>query len=293
MIIEKESEIKVLRNFYDRPFYYFSIAKISERTKISRTWIYRVLKKFENFGILIESGKKYKLDFSNIFCKRLKLFFDSDYLNSLSKDVKRDVFNIANKIVFEMNPESIVLVGSAALQKMRRDSDIDFLVIGKNGREKIPQFENINVILLSEREFEVQYMKGDDFVVSALAFGKIIHDNGAFIKFFENPLPIFSQELIQEKIKYCEKVEERIYALLRLDATGARNELLYLALQVARIILLKNRIIPETKYDIASQVRVFDRDIAKIIKDLLEMKKTKIKTEEMLDYTKKCMSVIK
>ena len=42
MIIEKESEIKVLRNFYNSPFDYFSVAEISKRTNISRNWIFPI-----------------------------------------------------------------------------------------------------------------------------------------------------------------------------------------------------------------------------------------------------------
>lgn len=286
MILEKESEIRVLRAFYDEPFDYFSVAEISEKAKISRNWSYKVIDKFEKSGILMTFGKKYKLNFSNVFCKRLKLLFDSDYLNSLNDDVKRDVFNMANKMLFEINPQSIVLVGSAAVQKMKKGSDIDFLVIGEN-REKVPMFVNSNIVLLSYREFKERYAKGDDFVISALVFGKIIHDDTTFIKFFESPLPIFSEELIQEKIRYCEKLEDRVYALLRTDVDEARNELLYLALQAARIILLRNRIIPKTKHDIAPRVSEFDSELAKIIRKLL--REEKVKTDEVLDYTKRCM----
>lgn len=291
MILEKESEIKVLRNFCDGPFGYFSIAEISERTKISRNWIYKIIGKFERFNILSKSGKKYKLDFSNLFCKRLKLLFNAEYLSSLNQEIKNKVFAIANKITFETDPKSLILVGSVALQKMRKESDIDFLVIGDVTKEKIPHFENCNVVLLSEKEFKEKYLKGDDFVISALLFGKIISDKNFFIRFFENPLPIFSQEIIQEKIKYCEKLEERIYVLLKSDEKKAREELLYLALQVGRIILLRNKIIPKTKYDLAEQVKSFDRRISRLIKKLLE--KRKLEREEILNDIKVCMETIR
>jgi predicted nucleotidyltransferase len=289
MIIEKESEIKVLRNFCDNSFDYFSIAEISEKTKVSRNWIYKIINKFEKFNILEKSGKKYKLDFTNLFCKRLKLLFDSEYLNSLDLKIKNKILNIANKIIFEINPESIVLVGSVALNKQKKESDVDFLVISEN--KKIPYFEDCNVILLNLQELKEKYLKGDDFIISALLFGKIIYDNNIFIKFFESLLPFFSQELVQEKIKYCERLEERIYVLLKTDEKKAGEELLYLVLQVARIILLKNKIVPKTKYDIAEQVKQFNKNIANIIKELL--KKKKVNKEKMLDYIKVCMNVIR
>lgn len=288
MIIEKESEIRILRNFYGNPFNYFSIAEISKEAKISRNWIYKVVNKFEKYRILENSGKKYKLDFSNLFCKRLKLLFDSEYLNLLDKEIKDAVTSIANKIIFEISPKSVILAGSVALQKQKKGSDIDFLVIGEN--KKIPHFENCNIILLNEKELKEKYLKGDDFIISALLFGKIIYDNNLFIKFFESPLPIFSQEIIQEKIKYCEKLEERIYTLLKTDEKKAREELLYLSLQAARIILLKNKIAPKTKHDIGGQVRQFDKKIAGIIKEL--SKKKGASKEKMLGYIKLCIGAV-
>ncbi|TRZ55185.1 nucleotidyltransferase domain-containing protein [archaeon] len=285
MIIEKESDIRVLRNFCNNPFDYFSIAEISGRTGISRNWIYTVINKFEKNLILSKSGKKHKLNFSNIFCKKLKLLLDSEY--AILSPKKERIMDIANKILFEISPKSIVLVGSVAVQKMKEKSDIDFLVIGKTKKNKVPYFENTNIVTLSEKEFEEKYAKGDDFVISALIFGKIIHDTGFFIRFLENPLPIFSQELIQEKIKYCEILEERVYSLLKTDGEQAKEELLYLALQAARIVLLKNGIMPGTKHDIAAQVSGFDKEMEKIIKKLLEQEK--ISKRKMLDYIKNCM----
>jgi predicted nucleotidyltransferase len=288
MIIEKESEIKVLRIFYNEPFNYLSIAEVSEKSVVSRNWVYKIIGKFEKFEILDKSGKKYKLNFSNTFCKRLKLLFDSEFLNSLDKNIRNRILDITNKLHFEIKPESIILVGSTALNEQKKGSDIDFLIIGN--KKETPYFSNCNIIILNEKEFGEKYIKGDDFIISALLFGKIIRDNNLFISFFENPLPIFSQEIIQEKIKYCEKLEERIYTLLRTDESKAKEELLYLALQVARIILLRNRIAPKAKYDIAEQLKVFNKEMAHIIKELLKEKK--ITKEKMLEYLKVCIRVL-
>lgn len=288
MIIEEKSEIKVLRNFCNNPFEYFSIAEICKKIKISRNWIYKIMSKFEQFEILEKSEKRYKLDFSQLFCKRLKLLFDAEYLSSLDKKLKNSVFGIIHKIIFEINPQSIVLVGSVALNEQRRESDIDFLVIAE--KKEIPYFENCNIVLLNEKEFKEKYLKGDDFIISALSFGKILYDTNIFIKFFENPLPVFSQELIQEKIKYCEKLEERIYTLLKTDREKAQEELLYIALQTARIILLKNRIVPKTKYEVGEQVAPFDTKLAEMIENLL--KREGLTEEKMFRYIGLCMERI-
>jgi predicted nucleotidyltransferase len=288
MIIEEKSEIKVLRNFYNDPFSYFSIAEMSKNAEISRNWMYKIIGKFENFGILEKSGKRYKLDFSHLFCKRLKLLFDAEYVGMLNETAKNTIFDIVHKIIFEINPKSIVLVGSIARNEQKEESDIDFLVIAE--KKEIPYFENCNIVLLGEKEFKEKYLKGDDFIISGLLFGKIIYDNNVFIKFFENPLPIFSQDIIQEKIKYCERLEERIYTLLKTDQDKAQEELLYLALQTARIILLKHKIVPKTKYEVGKQVAQFDKKLAELIMEML--KKKELTIEKMLDYIGICMESI-
>jgi len=95
---------------------------------------------------------------------------------------------------------------------------------------------------------------------------------------------------IQEKIKYCEKLEERIYTLLKTDQEKAQEELLYLALQTARIILLKNRVVPKTKYEIGEQVTPFDKKLAETIENLL--KKKELTEEKMLEYVGLCIERI-
>lgn len=134
---------------------------------------------------------------------------------------------------------------------------------------------------MTEDELKDKYLKGDDFIISALLFGKIIMDKDIFIKFFEKPLPILSEELIQEKIKYCERLEERIYALLKSDVETANDELLHLILQFARIILIRNRIIPKTKHDIAVQIKPFNKKIAEMIDELF---KNKLDKKRILEY---------
>jgi len=289
MIIEKESEVRVLRRLCESPFEYFSVAAVSEKAGISRNWAYRIIGKFEKSGILERSGSKVKLDFSNLFCRRLKLLFDSEYLLSLDSDTKSRISGISDRIVFEMKPESIVLVGSAASGKQRKESDLDFLVIGDIKR--IPHFENCNMVPLSVQEAKEKYMKGDDFMISALLFGKVVHDSGVFMRLFESPLPAFSAESVQEKIRYCEALVERIYSLLKSDERQAEKELLYLALQTARIVLLKRRAAPKTKYDISGQVKPFNKELAGIIEELL--KGRRLAKEKIIAYTKACMGVVR
>jgi len=287
MIVKTEAELNVARAFCSEPFHYFSISKIAEKAGISRTWAYKVLNKFRKFNMLVEERKSYRFNFSNIICKRLKLFFDSEFITS-SKLGER-IVSIAERIIYECKPASIVLIGSVAVGKERETSDMDFLVI--TGKKHVPLLkEDVNVILMSRSEFERKYLKGDDFIVSSLSFGKIVYDEEYFIKFYERPLPVFSSEVIQEKIDYCRKLRNRIVHLARSDVDSAKEELLNLALQCARIILLRNGIIPPTKHEIAHSIRKYNSDIAKILDNL--MKNRKIDRKRIVEYLRVCEEII-
>ncbi len=296
MIIETEADLKVLRAFCDHAFRHFSVTGLSEKTGISKNWVYRITNKLERYKLLEKSGKSYKLDFSSQLCKRLKLLFDAEYVELLDRPTKEAVTNAAGRMDYELQPLSIVLVGSVATAGQTPKSDLDFLVIVHDGDKKrpIPKLENCNVAVFSENEIKDKYLKGDDFVISALSFGKVLLDNkGAFMNFFENPLPVFSSELIQEKIRYCETLEERVYSLLKMgDEDRAREELLYLVLQAARIVLLRNRTIPGTKSDIAGQVGPFNKELARALKILLSGPR-KLKKAEILEYAELGMKAIR
>ncbi len=255
-----------------------------EKPKFQEHGLTRFLNKFKKFNMLIEDRKSYRFNFSSIICKRLKLFFDSEFI--MFSKLKDKIVNIAERIIYECKPVSLVLIGSVAVRKEKEASDIDFLVI--SNKKEVPLLkENVNIILMKKSEFEKKYLKGDDFIVSSLSFGKIIYDKEYLIKFYEKSLPVFSSEVIQEKIDYCKRLRNRIVHLARSDMNLAREELLNLALQCARIILLRSRIIPPTKHEIVSIVRKYDKSIAKVLDGLMRDKKiSREKCSNILEYVR-------
>lgn len=294
MIVETESDLNVLRAFCNRPFEYFSIYELSKEARISISWAYKIIHKLEHYGIVEKFGKKFKLDFSSLFCKRLKLILDSEYLVAVDLRMQNAISKATSKIEYELKPESIVLVGSVAASRQTQKSDLDFLVIADSDQKITFQIENCNLVILSKDEFKNKYLKGDDFVVSSLSFGRVVFDEGLFMKFFENSLPIFSQEVIQEKLKYCETLEGRVYSLLKIgDIEKAREELVYLLLQAARIILLRNRIIPRTKLDIPGQVKPHNKELASILDSLLKKDKKMSKAGDLLRYAETSMKAVR
>ncbi len=286
MITGSKAEIAVLRIFCTEPFRYFSVQELAKRVGISRSWIYKILEELERNEMLLKERKAYRLDYSNILCRRLKLMFDSEFV--LSLDIGKRVLRTVERVVYECSPDSVVLVGSVAAGKHVSESDVDFLVIAS--KKEIPLLGNVNVVVMDRTEFEREFMRGDDFIVSALSRGRIVYDKEYFVNFYSKPLPVFSIEVIQEKIEMCEKLRDRTYNLLRVDMERAREEALNLALQCARVILLKKGKIPGVKMEVADQVKNENRKLAKIIENL--MNGERVGKRDIVDYIRFCSELI-
>ena len=64
--------------------------------------------------MLIEDRKSYKFDFANMICRRLKLFFDSEFI--MCSKLKDKIINVAERIIYEC--KHAVLVGSVAVGRV-------------------------------------------------------------------------------------------------------------------------------------------------------------------------------
>jgi predicted nucleotidyltransferase len=278
MITGSKAEIAVLRVFCAEPFRYFSVQELAKRVKI--------LEELGRNEMLLKERKVYRLNYSNILCKRLKLLFDSEFV--LSLDIGKRILRMVERIVYECSPDSVVLVGSAAVGKHVGESDVDFLVIAS--KKEVPLLDNVNVVVMNRRELERKFMKGDDFIVSALSRGRVVYDKEDFINFYTKPLPVFSSEVIREKIETCEKLRDRAYNLLRVNAEKGSEEVLNLAIQCARVIPLKKGVIPGVKREIVKQIKSENKRLSEIIENL--MNGEKVEKGEVVDYLRFCSELI-
>lgn len=86
-MIIRNAETLILRTFCLEPFHSFSVAELASKTRVSRNWIYKLLDEFKAFNMLLEERKTYRLDFSNLLCRRIKTFFDARFIfNSPFRD---------------------------------------------------------------------------------------------------------------------------------------------------------------------------------------------------------------
>lgn len=252
MVIETKAEISFLRFFCRKPFDSYTVREISRQINLSRYWVYKITDKFRASG-LVGGTKNIKLNFSNFLVKKIKLMFDSEFVLELKE---KKIIELFNTLSLKLSYLSIILVGSWAIKEAGTNSDIDFLLLTER-KQELPFFENCNIIQLTREDFTERYRKGDDFVLDALLYGKILDDKNFFINFFEKPLPVYSQEIIEEKREALKKLKDRVYELMKLgDLKTAKEEVGKFLVQKERLGSLEKREIPKTKKEIINRRKI-------------------------------------
>lgn len=169
----------------------------------------------------------------------------------------------------------VVLVGSFAQGAATWRSDVDLLVLLKDGRPasiKVPfgvhlRFEDLD-------QFSHRLARGDDYVVAAVRFGKVLHDGLDSWKVVREQMKSASWPNWKDKIRPAER---RIRLGKMLMGTGdldaAAEEYLLGATQISRAILLRHGIYPFSRVKLPKQLISIGRaDLAGDIRILIEGK---------------------
>jgi len=276
MILENKSTIILLRHLCLNPFDSFSILELSKKLNISRNWLYKNIYYLNQYNILEEKNKRFKLNFRTLFIKKLKIAFDNEFIAELEKTHYNQILEIFNGLSYKMDYKSIILIGSFAVKEFTEKSDIDFLVVAKN-KEEPPLFSNCNIIQLTINEFNEKYSKGDDFIIDTLIHGKIMDDKNFFVNYFQKDLPLFSQEIIEERKEVIIKLKNRVYELLKQqELKMASEELKKLFIQKERLETIQKNKIPLTKQQMLKE----NKKLYKIIN------KKNFNKEEILNFLK-------
>jgi len=99
---------------------------------------------------------------------------------------EREINQIAARIVKNHNPERIILFGSFAWGKPRKDSDIDLLVVKKNIKSMRQAAEDIDrtlfdrrfamdILVYSPEHFKKRLELGDSFAKRIFDKGKLLY----------------------------------------------------------------------------------------------------------------------
>ena len=167
----------------------------------------------------------------------------------------------------------VVLIGSYAQGATTWRSDVDLLVLYRNARRpklKIP----FGVHLHSEKvdRFRRRLAQSDDYAISALRFGKVLHDR---LNVWESLRQEADGAKWPDWRDKMSQAERRISLGDKLLATGdidaATEEYLLGATQISRAILLRRGIYPLSRLELSTQLRaVGQRSLAADIQRLIE-----------------------
>ena len=119
-ILGKESSIKILKFFFEKPKQEFNETEVRKKTKLARATVNKWLKILLNYNLLTQTTKGkmkiYKANTEFVLTRQLKILLNIVKLLPHLRDTK----NV-----------QVYLYGSAARGEDMEDSDIDLLVVGK------------------------------------------------------------------------------------------------------------------------------------------------------------------
>lgn len=218
--------------------------------------IYNLLLKQDN---MFDSN----MDFTDPFIAAVKTSVD---WYKLKKSTDSLVYSEVERVYYSLmdNKEviSIVLVGSVARGLYNEASDIDFLVITENQEsinvkeDYLSPFRNINVVYRSKRQMLLSYKKGKEFFVWAIRYGLLLYDKNFWVQMYGWKLRKINKNEAEKKRTYVYKTVSEIYtSLINGDVAKTSPLIRKVAIQIARIILILNNIIPKSRPELALQIQ--------------------------------------
>jgi len=167
--------IRVIRFLYSSPNRYFSFLELEKYIGSGRESLVLALKKLEYSEMIYteqKNGKKYKLKLDHPLIERIKPLFDYEksFFQGIDPLKLNVLSNFENDCLKQLKGiDSIWLFGSVAKGKSKETSDIDLLVLTKNGKntplfktklekikEKYEERYKIQTILMDEDEFKAR-----------------------------------------------------------------------------------------------------------------------------------------
>lgn len=191
------------------------------KAKISVRTFYKHLKELLKAGVVQEFGNRYRLFLESPYVFRYKKWRDFDVLYDREEAVRNAVLNIRSDALASDGDNVLCfwLVGSAARGEMKRGSDLDFLAIVRSHSEYEPKEGSFKVqwVTMKRLEFVQKLREGNEFAVSALRQGLLLHDSGIAQKLYLSPVNKPSDSSLRERENVVEHFRRRLFEYLEFD----------------------------------------------------------------------------
>jgi DNA-binding transcriptional ArsR family regulator len=191
------------------------------KAKISVRTFYKHLKELLEAGVVQEFGNRYRISLELAYVFRYKKWRDLDVLYDREETVRNAVLNIRSDAL-SLDGDNILclwLVGSAARGEMKKESDLDFLAIVRSHSDYEPKEGSFKVqwVTMKRTEFTQKLREGDEFAVSALRQGLIIHDKGVAQKLYLSPINKPSDSSLRERESVVERFRKKLFEHLEFE----------------------------------------------------------------------------
>ena len=108
----------------------------------------------------------------------------------MNKETKKMIDGLLDKLIKEYRPERVILFGSYAWGKPKKESDLDLLIVKRSKKNRVKRFVEVKKLLfdpsrdtsvsplvLSPNEIEKRLQMGDDFIREILEKGKLLYSD--------------------------------------------------------------------------------------------------------------------
>lgn len=272
---------------------WFRWAKIQEMSRIfNNSWntISKAVSSLGKKGLITNERGIVKIKKDNPANYYFKFFIDqlriqnlNERLSSIISYTKSNAESVTHKNNLKFF--SLLVFGSVASGQDTPESDIDlFVIIEDPGREEKLEklksdiitkkhigFDNINIIIMSNKEFERGYLEADDLIISILSNNLLVKDDGFLQTFMERELFIPSHKTIFARIEELEKNKDKLLDLIKIGYLDElKKEFQKQLIKEARVELLSKRrgIVATTKEDVIKKIRSINNELYKEIKNI-------------------------
>lgn len=147
----------------------------------------------------------------------------------------------------------VVLIGSHAAGFATPASDVDLLVLTEAPRKGLRFPPHAHVHIQTIARFKDRLVSGDDFAISTVRFGKLLHDRTGVWKGLvglSTPWPDWRDKLphAARNLKFSQEL------LAEGDEDAAAEEALYAATQLSRAMLLRRGTYPKSRPELPAQL---------------------------------------
>lgn len=159
------------------------------KANLGTTTFYRLIVGLVEKGFVRSAAGRFQIAFENPYCFRFKLWQDMERLQRLAASDRDLILTLSGQIRGAGGPslQCLWLVGSAARGELSADSDLDFLLVSRDGEATISSSADtrkVSVVQMSEAEFRAAHGRADSFVVSALQEGIVLLDREFVQEFY-------------------------------------------------------------------------------------------------------------